>query len=108
MRTTIWSGQTIRYERQEPARDYAGVTLIHSSEYLTPAGEMRYVAIRAGEVIAVAIREGFCQMCVNPLFDGSMQGCFPYFEKPVNGRYTSYVIPYAGREVLTKDPQEAR
>lgn len=92
MKTQTWQGHPIEYVQQAIPQNYDGVVLVKSTAYPWDNGDLRYVAIRNGLVIAVQTkREGFCNMCVNPCFDGGMRGYFPDFVH--TGGKISYRVP---------------
>ena len=97
--THVWNGTPIVYEPYT-VPTYDGITLIPCLDYLWPDGTPRYVAIRNGEIIAVQTDyNGFCNMCVNPLWRNGGMRLFPPDYARVDGAKV-YRVPYVREGAL--------
>lgn len=90
-----WSNVSIQYTpvgiSELKSAEYT--VLINSADYLWPDGSPRYVAVKGGQVIAVQTSHlGFCNMCVDSLWEGNLMGLYPGFIRNSCGN-TVYDIP---------------
>jgi hypothetical protein len=98
MRTEVWNGTPIVYEEIELPK-FDGAIFVLCADYKRAGDDFpRYVAIRDGEVVAVEIASGFCNMVVDPIFsNGSMMLLPPAYEsRPTGQVYRVPVVRLSG------------
>jgi hypothetical protein len=83
VKTELWNGTPVEYRGVRIDPGYNGIIFVQSTAYSYPDGDLRYVALARGQVVAVEISRAnnFSNMVVEPLFDGNLTAYFPQYER---------------------------